>query len=129
MTMTMNNPNPRLRPVDMRPIQHEGQDFVLLRDPTELADETILVPQPLATALAFFDGSRDLPTISSLLAIRYGIMVGPQQLGELAASLDDFLFLEISEGRRSPGSGPGCLSAGALPPAIPCRSFLSGRSR
>jgi AmmeMemoRadiSam system protein B len=94
MTMTMNNPNPRLRPVDMRPIQHEGQDFVLLRDPTELADETILVPQPLATALAFFDGSRDLPTISSLLAIRYGIMVGPQQLGELAASLDDFLFLE-----------------------------------
>ena len=94
MTQITPPSHPRLRPLDMRPIEHEGQDFLMLRDPSMLADETILVPQPLATALAFFDGTRDLPTISALLAIRYGIMIGPQQLEELVIALDDFLFLD-----------------------------------
>ena len=42
----------------MRPAIQGGQPCILLRDPLQLTDKTLLVPQPLAPALALCDGTR-----------------------------------------------------------------------
>ena len=44
--------HPKLRQLDIRPIVHDDQPYILLRDPQQLTDQQILVPQPLAAVLA-----------------------------------------------------------------------------
>jgi hypothetical protein len=52
--------HPKLRLLDIRPILHENQPYILLRDPQRLTDHQLFVPQPLAAVLAFFDGRHDI---------------------------------------------------------------------
>ena len=55
--------NPVLRPIDFQPVQHQGEQMWLLRDPLQLSPRQLLVPPALAQVLIFCDGSRDLPEI------------------------------------------------------------------
>ena len=41
---------PRLRALDPKLIEHEGRDFLYLRDPLSLSDDNVLVPSPLGPA-------------------------------------------------------------------------------
>ena len=60
---------PQLRMVDSTWVQHQGQNFLHLSDPLGITDATIMVPEPVATVLAFTDGNRTLPEIRSALAL------------------------------------------------------------
>jgi len=53
-------------------------DSILLRDPLQLTDKTLLVPQPLAPVLVLCDGTReDASALSASLAVRYGLRISP----------------------------------------------------
>jgi hypothetical protein len=43
MSMTSNG-FPKLRPLDIRHHRQNGQEYILLRDPLQLSDKTLLVP-------------------------------------------------------------------------------------
>ena len=94
----MNQPTlsikPKLRPLDMRPIIHNGSQFILLRDPLGLSENTVLIPQNFAPVLMFLDGSRDSSQIAASLAVRFGISVSLNILDELISVLDDAYLLE-----------------------------------
>lgn len=86
---------PKLRPVDPRPIVHEGQPLLLLRDPLRLSDKMLLVPEPLVPLLALCDGTReDAGALGAAFAIRFGQRVHPDTLDQLLAALDEALLLE-----------------------------------
>jgi AmmeMemoRadiSam system protein B len=87
-------PFPKLRAVDARPITHNGQPSILLRDPLRLSEATIVVPQALSPALALFDGTRDAGAVSAALAVRLGLRVPPGTVDRLLIALDDALLLE-----------------------------------
>lgn len=85
---------PKLRTLDLRPYIREGQPFILVRDPLSLSNKTLLIPQPLASSLAFCDGTMDTRAISAALAVRVGYWVSPDEIDELLKALDEALLLD-----------------------------------
>jgi AmmeMemoRadiSam system protein B len=85
---------PKLREVEAHPIQHQGQQFVLLRDPLQLSDAQIAVPRPLAPLLGLMDGTRDETTLEAALQIRAGVRLAPGLLSKLLLDLDSAFLLD-----------------------------------
>ncbi len=85
---------PKLRPLDVRPLLHENEPYLLLRDPQQLSEHQLLVPQPLGAVLAYCDGRHDIPKMVKAFERRYGIELPPELVGELLAALDDALMLD-----------------------------------
>jgi AmmeMemoRadiSam system protein B len=93
--------HPKLRLIDAQTIEYEGATYILMRDPLALTEKNILVPQPLAPALALLDGTRTPPTVRAALAIRYGIFLTQKRVDELILALDDALLLENSRSKSA----------------------------
>ena len=85
---------PKLRPLDIRPHTQAGQAYILLRDPTQISEHTLLVPQPLATALAFCDGAHDVHAMRKTFEEYHGLALPLDLLEELLTALDEALMLE-----------------------------------
>lgn len=85
---------PKLRSLDIRPYQHQGHHYVLLRDPTLLSARTLLIPQPLALLLAFCDGTRDAGGLAAAFHETSGIRAPLALVEELIAALDEAVMLE-----------------------------------
>lgn len=93
--MNSNNDNyPRLRALDIRQHTQNGQPYILLRDPLQLCDGSLLIPQPLAAALAFCDGKHDAAAMAESFTRHYGIPLDTAIVEELLAALDDALLLD-----------------------------------
>lgn len=86
--------HPRLRPLDIRQHTQNGQPYILLRDPLQLDERTLLIPQPLAAALAFCDGAHDAAGMAHAFTRHYGMPVDTATIAELLAALDDALLLD-----------------------------------
>lgn len=85
---------PKLRAIDARPIIHGGQPGILLRDPLQLTDKTVIIPQHVGPLLALCDGTRDSNAISAALAVRFGVRVAPSTIEQFLSVLDDALLLD-----------------------------------
>lgn len=128
---------PRLRALDPKLIEHEGRDFLYLRDPLSLSGDNVLVPSPLVPLLALCDGTRDLAGLRSAFALRTGIEMGDERLTGLIERLDSALLLEgprfdeaaaqaLGEYRAAPSRRP--FHAGAVYPEGPAelREMIAG---
>jgi len=85
---------PKLRAIEAHPIQHEGQEMILLRDPLRLRDTTIAIPRPLAPLLALMDGSRDQAGLEAALRVRSGVRLAPGLLSQFLSDLDRACLLD-----------------------------------
>jgi len=85
--------NPKIREIEAHPIEHQGQQMVLLRDPLRLSDTQIAIPRPLAPLLVLMDGSRDEAALEAALRVRAGVRVAPGLLANLLADLDTAYLL------------------------------------
>jgi AmmeMemoRadiSam system protein B len=85
---------PKLRKVEAHPIQHQGKQFVLLRDPLQLSDAQIAIPVPLAPLLGLMDGSRDETALEAALKVRVGVQLAPGLLPQLLLDLDSAFLLD-----------------------------------
>ena len=90
-------PMPKLRPLEPQWVVQQGQAYVYLRDPLGLAGQAVLIPQHLAPLLALCDGTRDLGTLRTGLALRTGTQLTESQMTEFLESLDAALLLESSD--------------------------------
>lgn len=87
---------PRLRPLDFQPIQHQGEQMWLLRDPWQLSDRQLVFPQALAQMLLFCDGTRTPEEIRAALTSHLGATV-PFHVIEDALSQLDLAYLLVNE--------------------------------
>jgi AmmeMemoRadiSam system protein B len=86
---------PKLRAVDARPTAQGNRPGILLRDPLQLSDKALIVPQPLHLVLALCDGTReDAAALSASLAVRQGIRLPPATIEQLLVALDEAVLLE-----------------------------------
>ena len=86
---------PVRRDLEFFPIQHEGQQFVLIRDSLGLVDEGKAVGLPLYQLLALLDGKttvRDLQMV--FMQQQGGVLVGTDEIESLLAHLDESFFLD-----------------------------------
>jgi AmmeMemoRadiSam system protein B len=87
------NHYPRLRSVDTQAVLHRGKAFLLLRDPLNLSDNMVLVPQGLAPVLSLCDGTFDDRHMREILADEHGIQIDHAEIMDLILTLDEAFLL------------------------------------
>ena len=92
--MTASNHKPKLRRVEPRRIQYQGQPFIQLHDPLGIADRNILLPEGVAPLLALADGTRDAAGLQASLLLHTGVHVSQEQIQELIDGLDEACLLD-----------------------------------
>lgn len=92
---------PRLRAVDPQWIEYQGQQLLYLRDPMGLAEESVLIPQPLVPILGLCDGTRDAAAIQTAFMLRSGIQLTQEAVADIIAQLDMALLLENGTYQRA----------------------------
>ena len=85
---------PKLRPAISENVEHQGQSYLRLRDPTGLVEEAVLVPQALVTLLALCDGSRDVSALQIGMMLRTGVQLTPSIIRGVLSRLDEAMLLE-----------------------------------
>lgn len=86
--------NPKLRPLDIRPYQQDGQNFYLIRDPLQITDTVLLVPYQIGPVLMLCDGNWDAHAINGILRLQYGVQFEPDVLESVLNMLDEALLFE-----------------------------------
>jgi hypothetical protein len=120
---------PKLRPLDVRPIDHEGEPHILLRDPQQLSEHQLLVPQPLAAVLAFCDGRHDVPAMVEAFRRHYRMRLPEDAVASLLDALDQAVMLE--NGRAAEARAAALAhyrSAPFRPPALAGAAYPDERS-
>ncbi len=85
---------PKLRPIQLHPVSHNGQEGVLLQDSLQLSDRMIFVPRALAPVLALMDGTRTPKGLQVGIQLRLGMYIPLPVIERLIAQLDESLMLE-----------------------------------
>ncbi|MCF8142683.1 MAG: AmmeMemoRadiSam system protein B [Deltaproteobacteria bacterium] len=90
------------RDLEFFPIQHQGQQFVLIRDSLGLVDEGKAVGLPLYRIMALLDGAmtlRDLQTV--LMQHQGGMLVSRDEINSLMTHLDESFLLDSERYQRA----------------------------
>jgi AmmeMemoRadiSam system protein B len=85
---------PKLRAIEVHPIEHQGQSMLLLRDPLSLSDVQIGLPRELGPLLALMDGTRNESELEAALQVRAGVRLAPGLLPKLLNDLDEAYLLD-----------------------------------
>lgn len=84
---------PRLRPIEVFPVQGRGRQNVLLRDPADPSLNPIVVSDGAVQILMLLDGQRTIHELNSALLLR-GASITESQLVSFLTRLDEAGFLE-----------------------------------
>lgn len=85
---------PKIRAVEAFPVEQQGQSFILLRDPTGIAQEPIMVGMGAYFLIAQMDGTNERLDLQAAFTRRFGEIIPSQQIQELIDALDRAYFLE-----------------------------------
>lgn len=85
---------PKLRPIEVTPVLHEGKKALAVYDPTRLSDGVVVVTQDLAYALQLMDGQHSLLDIRAAYLRKFGSFLFEDQLVRLVSLLDEHLLLD-----------------------------------
>ncbi|MCH8332372.1 AmmeMemoRadiSam system protein B [Candidatus Sumerlaeota bacterium] len=85
---------PRLRYVEVIPIEQEGEMVVVLRDPEQLSGQLMAVPLPTFMIMALMDGTRDMRDVQVDIQRRFEQLLPVEHLEKLVEQLDEFFLLE-----------------------------------
>jgi MEMO1 family protein len=86
---------PKLRPVMPRRVEHQGQPFVLLQDPTGVVSEPILLPfDGFQHVVRHFDGQSTLVDIQAKVLRQTGLFLALSELEDLVRRLDAAMILD-----------------------------------
>lgn len=85
---------PKIRALDFEPIMHEGEQVWLIRDPSEISTDQLLLPPVLARMTLYCDGLHDVPSIYSALENDLGGKLPAGLLEQALTTLDEACMLE-----------------------------------
>ena len=85
---------PKLRNIDVFPLETSGQKGIGLRDPSNLSDRIVVVSYSDFFIISLFDGKHSLLDIKVEYMRKYGEMLFTEHLEEIIKHLDDNYLLE-----------------------------------
>ncbi len=85
---------PKLRPIEVFPVEVEGRKLFCMRDPQNIAEKMAFVPQQVLEVICFFDGRHSLTDIQAEFTRRHGVLLFKEHLEELVKEFDAGGFLE-----------------------------------
>ncbi|MFH1350616.1 MAG: AmmeMemoRadiSam system protein B [Pseudomonadota bacterium] len=99
----MNDMPPSIRrDLDFAPVQHGGQQFILIRDHLGLVQEGKAVAPPLYQIMALLDGTRNIRDIQmDLMRQKGGVLVSTDEVKGLLANLDESFVLDSERFKKA----------------------------
>ncbi len=96
----MPDERPKLRPLDMLPVQTPAGQRIMIRDPLRLSESEIVVPMDIAFLIAQFDGTHTVREAQVSYVRRFGSLITTEKINELLQQLDDVLLLDTDRFRK-----------------------------
>ncbi|MBR9975218.1 MAG: AmmeMemoRadiSam system protein B, partial [Bacteroidetes bacterium] len=88
------DPIPPLRhDLELLPVQEDGEDLLLLRDPSGYSEEMLLLRPAAMALLRFFDGRHSVQALQEGIRNGTGVTVDGAQILDIVQSLDRYHFL------------------------------------
>ena len=85
---------PKLRSINIFPVQSSGQAMLCLQDPQNISEKALFLSPPLYFIVSLFDGQHSLLDIQTEYMRRFGEFLYTEKLQEIINQLDEALFLE-----------------------------------
>jgi AmmeMemoRadiSam system protein B len=85
---------PKLRTINIFPIQNSGQTMVCLQDPQNISQKALFLSPPLYFIVSLFDGLHSIRDIQAEYMRKFGEFIYTEKLQEIISQLDVALFLE-----------------------------------
>jgi AmmeMemoRadiSam system protein B len=85
---------PKLRPVNVFPVQTSGRTVVCLQDPHNVSEKTLFLPPALYFIVSCFDGCHSILDIQAEYMRGSGQFLYREKVEEIIQQLDENLFLE-----------------------------------
>jgi MEMO1 family protein len=115
--------DPRIRLVEVVPIEQEGRKMYLLRDPESISERSLVVSQDVLFVLSLMDGTKSVEEIHEEYKKAFPNPIEIEQIQSIVDGLDSSLLLQ---NERFHNHMTGLVESYA---ALTCRpSFLAGKS-
>ncbi len=85
---------PKLRNVNVFPVQMSGQTLICLQDPQNVSEKALFLPSPLYFIISLFDGQHSILDIQAEYMRRFGEFLFTEKIEEIVSELEENLFLE-----------------------------------
>ncbi len=85
---------PSLRLLDFIPVQDNGREYYLLRDPAGISDKILAIAVEVAPILQYFDGNHTAMSIVDEIQSKAGVRVPIERIEQMADMLEDAYFLQ-----------------------------------
>jgi AmmeMemoRadiSam system protein B len=85
---------PKLRSVNIFPVQMSGQTLVCLQDPQNVSESALFLTPPVYFIVSFFDGQHSILDIQTAYMRRFGEILYSEKIQEVVKQLEENLFLE-----------------------------------
>ena len=85
---------PRLRNINVFPVQSSGQTLLCLQDPQNISEKALFMPLPLYFIVSLFDGQHSILDIQAEYMRRSGEFLFTEKIQEIISQLEENLFLE-----------------------------------
>ena len=85
---------PKLRSIEVFPVEVDGRKLICLRDPLQYATDSLLVAYPAFVVLTLLDGAHSIVDVQEAFAQRFGTIISSEEIRELLATLDRHHYLE-----------------------------------
>ena len=85
---------PRLRNINVFPVQSSGQTLLCLQDPQNISEKALFMPPPLYFIVSLFDGQHSILDIQAEYMRRSGELLFTEKIKEIISQLEENLFLE-----------------------------------
>jgi AmmeMemoRadiSam system protein B len=85
---------PKLRAIEAFPVEIEGRQMICLRDPLQLAGETLVVATLAYFILTLLDGEHSVIDIQAACTDRFGTIIESSSIRDLIATLERHHYLE-----------------------------------
>src|SRR4030042_4069770 len=85
---------PKLRNVNVFPVQMSGQTLVCLQDPQNVSESALFLTPPVYFMVSLLDGQHSILDIQTAYMRRFGEIVYSEKIQEVVEQLEENLFLE-----------------------------------
>ncbi len=85
---------PKLRHIDVFPVETENGQMVALRDPNGIATEMLIISPDILYILRYFDGRHSLEEVQEEYRLAFGKKLEDAQLQQVVDHLDTYFFLD-----------------------------------
>lgn len=85
---------PKLRNVNIFPVQSSGQTLLCLQDPLNISEKALFLPLPFYFTVSLFDGRHSVLDIQAEYMRQFGQFLFTEKIQEIISQMEENLFLE-----------------------------------